>query len=64
MARRKQELKEMAKRDAKEREKTARKTRSEVGALLVNPDGLDRLRNIADEEWDQAVVESQGEENA
>lgn len=64
MASRKQQLKELAKRDAKERERTQRKTRSEVGGLLVNSDGLERLRNIPDEEWERAVVESQGDEGA
>ena len=41
--------------DQRRRKRLMQKTRSEVNALLRNPDGLARLRAISDEEWQKAV---------
>ena len=42
--------------DAKRRKKLQRKAEREIERLLRNPDGLARLRDLSDEEWEAAVV--------
>lgn len=46
---------ELNKRDRRRRALSMRRTREVVGALLVNPDGLRRLRDISDEQWQEAI---------
>ena len=45
------------KKDEQRRKLSQRRTKEAVQDLITNPDGLRRLRDISDEEW-QAAVES------
>jgi len=55
------ELDELSERQDRERKGLLRKTKAETALLLVNPDGLARLKAISDEEW--AEAEAKGGEN-
>lgn len=49
------EQEEMDERHKRRRRLLARRTQEAIAALLTNPDGLRRLREISDEEWQEAV---------
>lgn len=57
---RERELARLDREDAKERAKSLRLTQAEVLAVISNPDGLERLKAITDEEWAAAVASDQG----
>ena len=63
---RKQELARLDRSDTRRRAKLLRQTSADVLAAISNPDGLDRLRAISDEEWAEAVARDneQGEREA
>jgi len=48
-------------RDARRRRRTLKMTLAELTAELANEDGLRRLREITDEEWQAAVDRDGGE---
>lgn len=47
--------------DRKRREKLQRKAERAIVELLQNPDGLARLRDLSDEEWQAAVEADEAE---
>ena len=57
-------LTEERKRDAKQREKSAKETLRAVAEAMRNEDGFERLLAIPDDQWEEAVMRSQDEENA
>ena len=63
---RKQELTRLDRSDTRRRAKMLRQTTADMLAAINNPDGLDRLRAISDEEWAEAVARDseQGQQEA
>jgi hypothetical protein len=56
---RKQELERLDRSDQRRRTKLLRQTIADVLVAIGNPDGLERLRAISDEEWAEAVAGDQ-----
>ena len=54
-------MSEQDERDRKRRALSLRKTRQAIRPLLTNPEGLRRLREISDEEWQEAAAADEGE---
>lgn len=54
----KDELAKLDKEQAKQRKRLLARTIEGVRRVLDNTDGLERLANISDEEWDAAVARS------
>ena len=63
---RKQELARLDRSDRRRRARLLRQTTADVLAAIANPDGLERLRGISDEEWAAAVAgdSQQGQQEA
>lgn len=64
MPSRKRDLEKLHKDAQEQRARMQRKTAIEVDRLLKNPDGLARLRDIGDEEWEAAARSDIGDEGA
>lgn len=54
----KDELAKLDKEQAKQRKRLLERTIEDVRRVLDNTDGLERLTNISDEEWNAAVARS------
>lgn len=57
-------LAEERKRDEKQRKKSRRRTLQAVADAVRNKDGIERLRAISDEAWEEAMMQSQEGEGA
>jgi len=53
------DLTEQNERDAKQRAKMLKMSKAEIASLLLNPDGLRRLLDISDAEWEAAALEDE-----
>ena len=57
-------MSEQDKQDERRRALSMRRTRAAIVELIQNPDGLRRLRDISDDEWQEAVEADAGNESA
>ena len=54
-------MSEQDERDQRRRDLVSRRAEQAIRALLTNVEGLRRLRDISDEEWQEAVDADEGE---